>query len=194
MAEQSDLPGDVGEALAGIDAATRRKEHHRSRRVQALSLRLAGFTIDQIAERLSITSQGASDLVKRTLEQAESRSVEQMRAEENARLDRAQAAIWNKVLEGDLKSVDTFLRISKQRSTINGMNAPTKIDLSVGIRQEMETALAGLENLVLQGEIVEPAEPKDTMPEIEQRPPMAEGYEADPASQVIDYDNEQEQG
>lgn len=161
MAEPSDLVSEVVQAAEVIPVGPvisnnldeRRKRRAQARRVEALSLRLAGLTYEQIAEKLGIAPDGVRDMVERTLSRAENRAVEAERALENARLDRAQAAIWSKVLAGDLRAVDSFLRLSAQRAKINSLYAPVKIDLRADIRVEMETALRELERVVL-GEVV----------------------------------------
>lgn len=167
MAKPSDLSGDMSQAaqdaqrLRENDPDTyskRTKEYHAQRRVEAMSLRMAGLTYQQIGDRLGITLEGAYKMVKRSFNTVESDTVEEMRELENDRLDRAQAAIWPKVLKGDEKAIGTFLRISSQRSRINGLDSPTKIDISVGVRNEMETALNQLEELVMEAEVVEDAE------------------------------------
>jgi hypothetical protein len=79
---------------------------------------------------------------------------EQMRAVENARLDRAQAAIWAKVLAGDINAGRLFLAISARRSAMNGLDAPKRFELSANVRVEMEQALADLHQVVL-GEVVD---------------------------------------
>lgn len=151
VAESVDLTGPVGPVHRNLDDARRKKEQ--VRRIEAVSLKLAGLSYEQIGERLGISGSGAKDLVMRTLATAENRAVEAERELENARLDRAQAAIWAKVLEGDLKAVDVYLRISARRARMNGLDAPTKIDLAVSVRQEMHEALANLERIVL-GEVI----------------------------------------
>ena len=155
MAKRSDLVGEV----SGVSADTRenglasleekRKSVERSRRVEALSLRIAGLTYEQIADRLNISKDGARDLINRTLDRAENQVVQEMRDLEGARLDRSQAAIWSKVLEGDVKAVDSFLRISQRRARLFGLDAPTAINLNVGVRAEMEQALDNLQQVVL---------------------------------------------
>jgi transposase len=163
MAEPSDILGEVVEVAAEHDTSfsgplhrnlddVRRKKDS-ARRMEALSLRLAGLTYEQIAERLDMSKSGAIDLVNRTLNRAENQAVDQMRDLEATRLDRAQAAIWTRVLEGDAKAVDTFLRISQRRAKLFGLDAPTAINLNVGIRNEMEQALTHLQNIVL-GKVV----------------------------------------
>lgn len=80
-------------------------------------------------------------------------AAEELRAIENERLDVAEAAIWEAVKEGDLKAIAMFLRISARRSRMNGMDAPVRVDMSIGIRAEMEAKLAELRDVVL-GEVI----------------------------------------
>jgi hypothetical protein len=92
-------------------------------------------------------------LINRTLQTAENRAAEEMRELENARLDRAQAAIWAQVLAGDYRAVMVFLQISQRRARLNGLDAAASLVISPNVRGEMERALADLKNLVLAGEI-----------------------------------------
>jgi hypothetical protein len=162
MASEPDkATGEVLEAIhvvrdesdAPIDLTRAQQERASAKRVEAMSLRLAGLTWEQIGDRLQISTEAARQIVQTALDRATHDRVEALREIENARLDRAQAAIWTKVLEGDLKAVDTFLRISQRRSKMNGLDAPTKIDLGVTIKQEMEAALQELEAVVM-GEVI----------------------------------------
>jgi len=165
MAKPSDLLGEIQEVAEAADLGPSRGPVYRSiddkrrtkdsaRRMEALSLRLAGLTYSQIGDRLGISEDGARDMVVRTLARAENRAVDEQRSVENARLDRAQAAIWTQVLEGDLRAVDTFLRLSQRRARMNGLDAPLAVNLSIGIRQDMEAALSTLEKIVL-GEVID---------------------------------------
>lgn len=147
VAAEADIPKHIGPIHRNLDDV--REKKYAARRVEALSLRLAGLTYEQIGERLGISTQGAIDLVNRTLSRAENLAVQQLRELESARLDRAQAAIWTQVLEGDLRAVDVFLRLSKRRSLLLGLDAPTEININVGIRDEMEAALGELEKVIL---------------------------------------------
>ena len=128
------------------------REHQRARRAQAVSLRLAGMTYEQIGERLEVSPSKAQGLVSRALQRAERGPVDQMRELENQRLDRAQAAIWPRVLRGEDKAVSLYLQISDRRAKLNGLNEPTRIDLSMSVKHEMVQALEELETMVL-GEI-----------------------------------------
>lgn len=131
-----------------------RKEKARARRVRALAYRLSGLSNQQIGAQLGVSEQQASKMVQQSLQKAENPLVEEMRDLENQRLDRAQAAIWGDVLKGDLKAIDVFLRISGRRAKLNGLDEPDKVDISMSVKQEMETALSNLENIVL-GDVVE---------------------------------------
>lgn len=167
MADPTDVVGDVSEALVSGGAHRRSsgsqrggKELTRARRVEALSMRMAGISLENIANHLDVSEARVRVLIENLLAEAENRSAGEMRAIENARLDRAQAAIWSEVIRGDLKAINTFLRISDQRARMNGLNAPTQVDLSVNVRQEMEAALSELETM-LEGEVIEDAEVED---------------------------------
>jgi transposase len=155
--EEADAEAKIEKPPVSQRQATRRVEE-KARRVEAMTFRMAGLSWEQVADRMDMSVGGVRAMVERGLERADQREVENMRAMENARLDRAQAAIWSKVLNGDYKAIDTFLRISQRRSKINGMDAPMQVDLNVSIRQEMEQALNELETMVLgpivQGEVV----------------------------------------
>jgi hypothetical protein len=98
-------------------------------------------------------------MVNRTMASAPNRQVDELRRVENARLDIAQARIWSKVLDGDLKAVDAFLRISARRARMNGLDLATDVlSVSVSVRQDLDVALKQLEE-VIKGEVIDrPAE------------------------------------
>jgi DNA-binding NarL/FixJ family response regulator len=56
-----------------------RRKRQRARRIEALSLKLAGASTAQIAERMSIQPDTVRKLINRTLRTAENRAVEEMR-------------------------------------------------------------------------------------------------------------------
>ena len=122
----------------------------RARDVRAVQARLGGHSWSTIAEQCGYgTANDAMRAVNRALTRHESTQVETLRAQENARLDRAQAAIWGDVLKGDLAAVNAFLRISARRAKMNGLDAPTQVNVSAQTREEMETALQALSLIVL---------------------------------------------
>lgn len=130
------------------------KVYRHARRAQAVTLAMAGLSYEAIGEELGISTSAAWNLVQRTISETRNYAVDHLRLLENARLDRALTAIWNKVLEGDDKALNSFLRISERRARLNGLDAPTKVQMSVSVRQEMEERLAELQQ-VIDAEVVE---------------------------------------
>jgi lambda repressor-like predicted transcriptional regulator len=112
------------------------------------SLKLAGVSTAQIAERMGIAPDSVRKLIDRTLRTAENLAAEEMRELENARLDRAQAAIWSQVLAGDYRAVITFLQISQRRAKLNGLDSPASVAISPNVRGEMERALFELQRVL----------------------------------------------
>lgn len=97
---------------------------------QALELRKAGASFDQIAERLGYSDRsGAHRAVSRALQSVLKEPAEELRALEAERLDRLLLAFWNDALDGDVKAADRVLRIMDQRAKLQGLNMPTKIDV-----------------------------------------------------------------
>lgn len=173
MANRQEGAAAVSEALDGIEEPANTRIERQARRTEAVSMALAGLTYEQIGERLGISAQGAHALVERTIIDTRNYAVDQLRALENARLDRAQAAIWSSVLEGDIKAVNTFLRISERRAKMNGLDAPNKVQMAVSVRQEMEQALVLLEEVILDAETVD----EEDVVEVEERKALSHVYE-----------------
>ena len=53
-----------------------------------------------------------------------------MRTTEAARLDRLQLAAWPKAQQGDLRAIDTVLRILQRRASLFGLDMPTRVDVT----------------------------------------------------------------
>jgi DNA-binding transcriptional MerR regulator len=152
------IEGGLGSSTLVRETRASQKE----RRQQALSLLMAGFSFEQIGARMDMSESTAKTLIGRLLSRVVNEAAEEMRALENARLDRAQTAIWSKVIAGDLASIDVFLRISQRRAKMNGLDEPTRVNLSINVRQEMEQALNQLESVVLGEATVVDADPDET--------------------------------
>lgn len=146
----------LSEAVTSLDEdeAHHGKAYWHARRAQAVTLAMAGLPYDKIGEELGVSPQQAWRLVSRTISETRNYAVDEMRQVENARLDRATTAIWNKVLDGDLKAIDAYLRIADRRARLNGLDAPTKVQLSVSIKAEMEEKLAELQTII-DAEVIE---------------------------------------
>lgn len=137
-----------------------------ARRSRAVTLRLMGFSYDEVAQQCGYTDRStARKTVMRALDKYEAARVGEMRIEENARLDRAQAAIWPAVMKGDTKAVDTYLRLSARRARMNGLDAPQQVAVTTGAQAALQDALADLRTVVL-GEVLESVEvPDDDEPD-----------------------------
>ena len=98
----------------------------REREVESLRLRAEGCTYDEIGRRLGIAKQSAWEAVDRAMTRVadEMRErVAEVRVLEAARLDAAASAIWSKVLEGDLRAHETWLRNRTRYSSLFGLDA-----------------------------------------------------------------------
>lgn len=140
---------------------------------RALELRRAGITFDQIAQTLGYkNSDGAWRAVRRAMQRTLRESgAEEIRDQELDRLDRLQAAVWPRALQGDLPAVGAVVRIMERRSKMLGLDAPITAQVKVehfdgdSIDAEVQRLIATLEqNMpakkeletpIIDGEIVE---------------------------------------
>jgi predicted transcriptional regulator len=143
---------EVEVAVRAFDTAKTRVMKHKANRkaakVKMLTMAIEGYTHDEIAAELGMSRHTVVTTIYRTLEKSYDLTVEKQRYLENARLDVAQRSIWAQVTAGDLRAVETFLKLSKHRAAINGLNAPVLTALAVTVSNEMEEALRELEALV----------------------------------------------
>lgn len=104
------------------------------RRAEAIALRLTGMDFETIAQRLDYASAGAAskDLCRalQTYRREEESQVEEWRQLEGQRLDRLQQVAWEMALDGDLKAIETVLKISAQRSKLLGLDMPVRTEVS----------------------------------------------------------------
>jgi hypothetical protein len=119
----------------GRRPANRRDAHQVpiiERRRQAVELRIAGKSWQEIADLLGYDSKGtACGDVRRALQKAVEKlavPMEEYRQLELDRLDKMQDALWPKVLEGDTRTVDTSLRLMDRRAKLLGLDAPTRTE------------------------------------------------------------------
>ncbi|MFJ2752665.1 hypothetical protein [Streptomyces sp. NPDC087297] len=125
------------------------------RRAQAIALRLAGMDYQTIAERLDYSDRGAASKdVHRALEanlEAESVAAATLRELEVQRLDRMQAAAWAKAAKGDLKAIETVLKVIDRRARLLGLDRPARTEITGadgGPLQVEAVDLAELERLI----------------------------------------------
>jgi hypothetical protein len=103
---------------------------------QALDLRKAGGTFEQIATQLGYRDAGgAHKAVARALKRVPAAGVEELREVESLRLERLLLAVWRDATGGDLKAVDRALRIIDQRARLLGLNVPVKAEVDMTVAQ-----------------------------------------------------------
>ena len=109
----------------------------RMRGQQAIKLRMAGATLDDIARQLDFKSAaGAYKSVMRELKataQDMGEGIEAVRQLELKRLDQMQFPLWPAVLAGDVQATTTALRIQERRASLLGLDAPKQIEARVRI-------------------------------------------------------------
>jgi hypothetical protein len=101
------------------------------RRIQALELRKAGVTYEQIGAALGITRQGAYKIVSNALDKMNETVTEQtdeIRTIEIERLDALWKVMYQQARNGNQGAVDRCLKIMERRSKLMGLDAPTKVE------------------------------------------------------------------
>lgn len=124
------------------------------RRRQAVSLRLAGHTYQQIADRLGYRGHtGARAAVEKALREAIREPSREVITLELLRLDALQAALWPKALACDLAAVDRVLKVMERRARLLGLDVP--VEQRVRVTSETD---ARIEQLVAELTGEEPVE------------------------------------
>ena len=102
------------------------------REAEVLRLRRIGLTFDLIAKQLGYShASGAHKAYVNACNRIVRSDVEQLRNEEQDRLDIAQTAIWAGVQRGDVPSVTALIRIMERRARLLGLDMPTKSQIEV---------------------------------------------------------------
>jgi hypothetical protein len=99
---------------------------------RVLELRRAGVTYDQIAQEVGYSNASGAyhaftRALKRTLNNAGS---EELRELEVDRLDRLQRFAWAQAAQGNLRAIETILRIMQRRARLLGLDAPIKQEVT----------------------------------------------------------------
>lgn len=120
-------------------------------RVQlAAERRLMGMTWQQVADFVGYASKGAAyTAVMGYLRRQADETISALRDQESARYDRAAAALWAKVLGGDARAQDTWLRNRASFRALHGLNAPLQVTLSSGAQAALADALGDAEAMVM---------------------------------------------
>lgn len=101
------------------------------RKRQALELRKAGATYDQIAATVGFANRGgAYKAVKAGIREILREPAEEVIQLECARLDEMLRALWPGVMRGDPVSIQRALGVMERRARLLGLDAPKKLEHS----------------------------------------------------------------
>jgi hypothetical protein len=122
------------------------------RALRAHEKRLGGFSWDVVAQEIGYHSaEDARQSVKAYLQRSAMRVSENSRREslekELNRLDALQSACWDDALSGDLKAIETSLKIINQRSRLLGLEELSQTNVSsqtILIRGDKNDYIKGL--------------------------------------------------
>jgi DNA-binding CsgD family transcriptional regulator len=113
----------------------------REREEEALSLRIKGYTFQEIGNALEMTLEGARQCVKRGLAKLDGEIKDvaaDVRDLEVARLDVIIKVLWAQVEAGDVQVIDRVLKIQERRARYLGLDkkeaeAPTEVSDAVKV-------------------------------------------------------------
>lgn len=121
----------------------------RERRRQAIELRRANVTYEQIALTLGYAHRGkAYEDVHIALDQITKQPAEELLAEELDRLDALIMGLWSKARVGDVHAVDRVLRIMERRARYRGLDAPTRQVITVIPEDAFDAEIRRLEQIM----------------------------------------------
>lgn len=109
-------------------SATRLKNAERQQ--QALNLRIAGASFEQIAQQLGYSGRSAArNAIVAILKRREQEPADELRKIESERLDTVQLGIWKAAAGGHLEALDRLLRLMARRAALLGLDVPTTTKL-----------------------------------------------------------------
>lgn len=133
-------------AERGGHKASVRKIEVAEKQRQAIELRKAGATYDEIAVQLGYAGrQGAYKAVISALAAITREPALEFKALELERLDKLWSTYWPQALAGDTKAADKCLDISKHRCKIEGAYAPTTTVLTGPNGAALSMEIIGIE-------------------------------------------------
>lgn len=102
-----------------------------ARWAKALALRMAGANYDQIAAQCGYASRsGAYAAVLAAIKATLREPAEDVRTLEVERLDRLMLGVWQRACGGDSEVIDRVLKIMSRRSSLLGLDAPQKQEIT----------------------------------------------------------------
>jgi hypothetical protein len=99
---------------------------------EIVSLRRAGHTWDAISKLTGHKNPyDAHRIFLRALTRHITPKLEELRLIEMDRVDALTLVLWGKAEEGDIKAIETIIKLMERRAKITGLDAPTKIQAEV---------------------------------------------------------------
>lgn len=107
-------------------------------RARALELRVAGWSLRQIAERIGKSISTIHEAIEQEITSIPADGVKQLRAVEGARLDRIIKANLRKASAGDGNASFVVIAAITARAKLFGMNAVEKIDVTASLKLSVD--------------------------------------------------------
>lgn len=96
-----------------------------------LELRRSGTTFREIAEQLRLSGPGqASKIFQRAMRRHTADIGPEVRDLEFLRLDELQSAVWEEAMDGNLKAVETVLKVMERRARMGGFDHTDKMAMA----------------------------------------------------------------
>ena len=142
----------LGQSMTGQKAITSVERER-----QALELRKAGWSFQQIADHLGYEQPaGAYKAVKRALHKVIQEPAEELKALMLEQHRTMLKTLWPAVIARDYKAIDRAIRILAAISDLEGLNAPVKVDVRHIVAQvAAEFGLQPDESEALIGDVTE---------------------------------------
>ena len=122
----------------GEDRASPRRIVGAERRAQALELRKAGASYEQIARQVGYSNRGnAYRAVMLGLAEVTQEPALEVQKLELERLDAMLLGLWPQARRGEGAAVDRVLRIMERRAKLLGLDAEQKVSVSGGVKYEI---------------------------------------------------------
>lgn len=122
--------------MPGEQRASERRINAAEKQAQAIELRKAGATYDQIARKVGYSNRGsACRAVQKALEKITEEPALELRALVSERLDTMLLGVWQQARSGHLGAIDRALKIEERRAKLFGLDkqAETEITVNSGI-------------------------------------------------------------
>ena len=105
----------------------------RKRERDALTYRLGGMKQWEIAEKLGVTTQAVSKMLKRVLEETAkeiSEDAGKLRAVQLERIEMMIRGLWSRAITGDEKAIDAVRQLLNRQARLLGIDAPQRTEVS----------------------------------------------------------------